>query len=169
MAHKYEHVSTGNGFSVQNGSIKTTVITQAGALSSVSGSLNGVTGSVSNITGTSAATMKLSTATATLAGVALSAGSQFVTVTSTDANHIVILPAPVVGTEIWLQNGATGYELRTSAPATIAINGGKEANAESAIGASVLVRAICTSATTWIASQFAADGTESKVDAAAAA
>lgn len=147
----------------------TEVIGSDGAFSgTVDGTVTGtVSGTLSNATGTSAATRKLSTATATLAGVALSAGSQFVTVTATDANHIVILPAPVVGTEIWLQNGATGYELRTSAPATIAINGGSGANAESAVGAAVLVRAICTSATTWIANTFAADGTEAKLEAAA--
>lgn len=129
-----------------------------------------VDGALSNATGTSAATMKLSTATATATGATtgtLSAGSQFVTVTSANADHIIILPDPVVGTEIWLQNGATGYELRSSAPATIAINGGSGANAESAVGASVLVRAICTSATTWIANTFAADGTEAKLEAAA--
>ena len=128
-----------------------------------------VDGTLSNATGTSASTLKLATATATTTGATLTAGSQFVTVTATDANHIIILPAPVVGTVIYLQNGATGYELRSSAPATVKINGGAEANAESAIGASTLVRAICTSATTWICSEFAADGTESATDAAAAA
>lgn len=74
---------------------------------------------------------------------------QFVTVTSNDANHIIILPAPVVGTIIILRNGATGYELRSSAPATVAINGGVGTNAESAIAANTMVIAVCTSATTW--------------------
>ena len=50
---------------------------------------------------------------------------------------------------IILRNGATGYELRSSAPATVAINGGAGANAESAIAASTMVIAICTTATTW--------------------
>lgn len=150
----------------------TEVIGSDGAFSgTVDGTVTGtVSGALSDATGTSAATMKLSTATATATGATtgtLSAGSQFVTVTSDDANKIIILPAPVVGTEIWLKNGATGYELRSSAPATIAINGGSGASAESAVGASVLVRAICTSATTWIASTFAADGTEAALEAAA--
>lgn len=77
------------------------------------------------------------------------AEAAFVTVTSADANHIVALPAPVVGKVIILRNGATGYELRSSAPATIAINGGAGAGAESAIAASTMVIAVCTTATTW--------------------
>ncbi len=74
---------------------------------------------------------------------------QFVTVTSADANHIVVLPTPTPGTIVILRNGATGYELRSSAPATVAINGGAASNAESAIAASTMVIAVCTSATTW--------------------
>ena len=64
--------------------------------------------------------------------------------------------------------GANGYELRTSNPASIAINGGIGANAESAIGANTLVRCICTSSTTWIATQFSSNGTESAVEVASA-
>ena len=74
---------------------------------------------------------------------------QFVTVTSADANHIVVLPTPTPGTIVILRNGATGYELRSSAPATVAINGGTGASAESAIAANTMVIAVCTSATTW--------------------
>lgn len=74
---------------------------------------------------------------------------QFVTVTSANAAHIVVLPEPVVGTIIILRNGATAYELRSSAPATVAINGGAGASAESAIAASTMVIAVCTTATTW--------------------
>ena len=107
--------------------------------------------------------------TATLAGAAIAdAGAlQFVTVTATDANHIVILPTPTPGTIVILRNGATGYELRSSAPATIAINGGAEANADSAIAASTMVIAVCTSATTWQAIGLA--GTTLAAVAAAAA
>lgn len=74
---------------------------------------------------------------------------QFVTVTSAGANNIIVLPTPTPGTIVILANGATGYELRSSAPGTVAINGGTGANAESAIAASTMVIAICTSATTW--------------------
>lgn len=75
---------------------------------------------------------------------------QIVNVTSDDANKVVTLPAPVPGTAIVLLNGATGYELRSSTPATVAINGGTAANAESAVAASTAVIVFCTSATTWL-------------------
>jgi len=74
---------------------------------------------------------------------------QFITVTSANAAHIVVLPTPTPGTIVILRNGATGYELRSSAPATVAINGGAGADAESAVAASTMVIAVCTSATTW--------------------
>lgn len=93
---------------------------------------------------------RTATADGTGTGTIAAAGLlQFVTVTSDDANKIVILPAPVPGTIVVLRNGATGYELRTSAPATIAINGGTGANAESAVAANTMVIAVCTTATTW--------------------
>lgn len=75
---------------------------------------------------------------------------QVVLVTSDDANKVITLPAPVVGTAVILLNGGTGYELRSSAPATVAINGGTGANTESAIAASTAVVVICTTATTWV-------------------
>ncbi len=98
-------------------------------------------------------------------------GTSFVTVNAdSDADHIIILPTPTPGTVVYLtENGSTGYELRSNDPANVAINGGSGANAESAIGGSTeLVRCVCVSATKWIATQFAADGTESKVTAASA-
>jgi len=91
---------------------------------------------------------------------------QFITVTSSNANNIVVLPTPTPGTIVILRNGATGYELRTSAPGTISINGGAGANAESAIAANSMVIAICTSATTWQAIGIAA-ATLAAVEAAA--
>ena len=104
-----------------------------------------------------------------VAGTAITkTGSRtFLTVASANAAHWVTLPTPVVGDEIWLKNGATGYEIRSSAPATIAINGGTGASAESAVIANQLVRLICTSATTWIATNFHTDGTVSALEAAA--
>lgn len=99
-------------------------------------------------------------------------GASFVVVSAAgDANHIVTLPEPVVGTIIHIaeKNGATtGFELRTSNPATIGINAGTGANAESAIGGAItLVRCVCVSSTNWVATQFGADGTESALAAAA--
>jgi len=92
---------------------------------------------------------------------------QFIQVTSANANHIVILPAPTPGVIVILNNGATGYELRSSDPATIAINGGSGAAAESAIAANSTVIAICISATAWKAIFLDADSDVAKVEAAA--
>lgn len=92
---------------------------------------------------------------------------QFVTVTSDSADKIIILPTPTPGTMVWLTNGATGYELRSSDPATIAINGGSGSNAESAIAANSTVLAICISATAWKAIFLDADADVAKVEAAA--
>ena len=100
----------------------------------------------------------------------IAAGTSVVLVDAdSDANHIIVLPAPVVGNIITIiENGTTGYELRTSTPASIGINGGTGANAESAIaGAITYIRCVCVSSTSWIATQFDADGDESKVEAAA--
>ena len=94
-------------------------------------------------------------------------GTTFVTVTSADANNIIVLPTPTPGVVVSLLNGATGYELRTSAPATISINGGAGANAESAIGANVLVVARCVSATAWIGTNYSTAGTVSATEVAA--
>lgn len=93
----------------------------------------------------------------------------FVTVTSDDANKIIVLPAPTPGTIVDIKNGATGYELRSSDPATISINGGAEADAESAIAANTLVVCRCVSATAWICTSFATAGTVTATQVAAAA
>lgn len=94
-------------------------------------------------------------------------GATFVTVTSANANHIVTLPTPTPGTLVVIHVGATGFELRSSAPATVAINGGTGASAESAIGANVTAFLFCVSATAWKGFQVGADGTTAGVEAAA--
>lgn len=94
-------------------------------------------------------------------------GNVFVQVTSANANNIVVLPAPIPGTRVNLNVGANGFELRTSAPATIAINGGTGASAESAIAANTYVEMICNSATTWIGRQYTTAGVQSAVEVAA--
>ena len=108
-----------------------------------------LTGNVSGqLTYTSVA--RTATSDGTTTGTIADAGMlQFVTVTSANANNIIILPTPTPGTIVILRNGATGYELRTSAPATIAINGGSGASAESALAANTMVIAVCPTATTW--------------------
>ena len=122
--------------------------TLVGALTgNVTGNLTGnVTGQVTY----PATVARTATADGTGTGTIAAAGLlQFVTVTSDSAAKIIILPTPTPGTIVILRNGATGYELRSSAPATIAINGGAGADAESAVAASTMVIAVCTSATTW--------------------
>ena len=89
------------------------------------------------------------------------------TVTSAGANDIVVLPTPVVGTVVKLLNGATGYELRTSDPATIAINGGTGAAAESAIAANTSVECRCVSATAWICNSYSTAGAVTATQVAA--
>jgi len=120
-----------------------------------------------NLTG-SAFKSEARTATADGTGTGqISAGTTFVPVTSANAAHIVTLPAPVPGLEITLQNGATGYEIRSSAPATISINGGAGANAESAVAASTTVVLRCVSATAWIGDTYTAAGVKGVLEVAA--
>jgi hypothetical protein len=85
-----------------------------------------------------------------------------------DANHILTLPSPKPGKVVILAGAATGGELRTSAPATIGINGGTDTAAESAIAANQRVIAICESSTNWKAFTIASDGTIAGLTAAAA-
>lgn len=119
------------------------------------------------LTGKMAAVARTATADGLTTGTIADAGLlQFVTVTSADANNIIVLPTPTPGTIVILRNGATGYELRTSSPTTIAINGGSGAAAESAIAASTMVIAVCTTATTWQALSLVAT-TLAAVEAAA--
>ncbi len=94
-------------------------------------------------------------------------GATHVTVTSASADNIIVLPAPVVGKQIVIDVGATGFELRSSAPDTIAINGGTGSAAESAIAANSTIIAICISATAWKAIFLDADADVAKVEAAA--
>lgn len=91
----------------------------------------------------------------------------FVQVTSASADNIIVLPTPTVGRQVVINVGANGYELRSSAPATVAINGGTGVNAESAIAANSTVIAICVSATAWKAFFLDADSDLAKVEAAA--
>ena len=84
-----------------------------------------------------------------------------------DANKIIILPAPVPGTIVILHNGATGYELRSDAPNTVAINGGTGSAGESAIPANSTVFMICVTTTAWKGFFLDADSDLAKVEAAA--
>jgi hypothetical protein len=93
---------------------------------------------------------RIPTAAGLTTGTIAEAGRlQVVLVESAAADNIIILPPPVVGTIVILLGNATGYELRTTDPATIGINGGTGAGAESAIPASTCAILICQSATAW--------------------
>jgi hypothetical protein len=133
--------------------------------------IGALTGNVTgNVTGQVTFTTAARTATAdgTGTGTIAAAGLlQFITVTSDDANKIIVLPAPTPATIVILHVAATGYELRSSAPATVAINGGAGAGAESAIGANTTVVMICATATSWKGFQLGSDGTLAQVEVAA--
>lgn len=126
-------------------------ITATTFLGAVTGAITGnVTGNVSGQITYPATVTRTATSDGLTTGTIADAGLlQFITVTSANANNIIVLPAPTPGTIVILRNGATGYELRSSAPGTVAINGGAGAAAESAIAANTMVIAVCTSATTW--------------------
>ena len=136
-------------------------ITESGIEANLTGNVTG------NVTG---AAFKSEARTATANGATtgqISAGVTHVAVTSANADHIITLPPPVPGTKITLINGATGYELRSSAPATVGINGGVGANAESAVAANTVVIVECVSATNWIGSTVTAAGVVGVLDVAA--
>jgi hypothetical protein len=118
---------------------------------------------------TMAAIARTATADGTTTGTIASGPTlQFITVTAGgDANSIIILPAPTPGSIVILHVAATGYELRTSSPTTIGINGGTGADAESAIPANTTVLMICATATSWKGLQLGSDGTLAKVEVAA--
>lgn len=101
--------------------------------------------------GKMSAVARTATADGTGTGTIAAAGLiQFVAVTAgSDANSIIVLPTPTPGRIVIGYVGATGHELRSSDPNTIAINGGTGAAAESAIAANMMWVAICTSATSW--------------------
>lgn len=89
-------------------------------------------------------------------------------VTSSNADHIVILPAPTVGRVIVLiEESTVGYEIRSSSPATIAINDGTGTNAESAIPASNIVVLVCASSTKWVGTKQTLAGVTTPLEAAA--
>lgn len=108
--------------------------------------------------------------TATAAGTTtgtISPATTHVTVTSDSADKIIILPAPVVGKKLTIHAGATGFELRSSDPATIAINGGTGSAAESAIAANSTCYLECVTATAWKGFFLDADSDVAKIEVAA--
>lgn len=108
--------------------------------------------------------------TATAAGVNIPEERfiQMVTPTWGAVDNILILPSPTPGKIVIIAGAATGGELRSSDPATIGINGGVGAGAESAIAANMLVVVICESATNWKGLTIASNGTVTTLQVAAA-
>lgn len=109
----------------------------------------------------------LLTATATGTKIPEDAFIQMVTPTWGAADNILILPTPTPGKIVIIAGAATGGELRSSAPATIAINGGVGASVESAVAADAMVIAVCESATSWKAFTLASNGAIAGLEAAA--
>jgi hypothetical protein len=92
----------------------------------------------------------------------------FTTVTGNggSANNWVTLPPPVPGKVIIIHFVAAG-EIRSSAPATVGINGGVGAAAESAVGAGVTGVFICATALNWNAFQMTSAGVLTLLEVAA--
>lgn len=110
------------------------------------------------------------TATAAPGGTTgvIAGGTEVVIVTSVNANNVITLPDADLGFVLTiLPVAANGYELRTHAPATVGINDGRAANAESAIA--IGLRVIChrTETDNWVCSNTAADGTVTVTEVAA--
>jgi len=88
-------------------------------------------------------------------------------VTSAASSKIVVLPTPTPGRPpLVIDVGANGFELASSAPATVAINGGAGSSFSSAIAANSTLIMICVSATAWKGFFLDADSDVAKVEAA---
>ena len=98
--------------------------------------------------------MGVQSITATDAGdgtgqISANGGSLVVVDADSDADHIVTLPPPEIGLLYIITVPTTGCELRTSAPATIGINGVTGSGKELAISAKMTHLCVCTSLTNW--------------------
>lgn len=154
------YVSTGGVLMVYNGSAWAEAGTAVSGASTFAAAVTFTTGQQSTVVARTATALGDGTG-------AIAAGTSAVLVTTDSADKIITLPAPVVNHTISIYNGATGYELRSTAPATIGINGGTSAAGESAIAASTYVECKCQSATNWICWSRIANGTLSVVQVAA--
>ena len=148
-----------------------TWVNDTGALTHLSpaSGVNGVLAPV--ITATTGAQSTAVSRTATVDGTGLAViatNTRNVTLTTPGTNAIITLPVPYAGYEVTLYNQSLiGYELRTSSPTTISINGGTGVDAESAIPAGVTVHCRGVSATKYVCTNIAADGTVTATEVAA--
>ena len=146
----------------------TTAGTNAASCVTVGGTQTLTNKTLTNPTINNAAVARTATADGLTTGTIADLGFiQHITVTSASADDIIVLPTPTPGVQVILNVGANGFELRSSTPASVGINGGTGASAESAIPANSTVFMTCVSATSWKGFYMDADGDLAKVEAAA--
>ena len=89
-----------------------------------------------------------------------------ISATSDSVHKAIVLPDPVLGRSLRIIN-VGAFELKTSDPSNVAINGGTGSNVESAIAANMIVDCVCTTTTTWVCTQTNSVGVQSPVQVAA--
>ena len=101
-------------------------------------------------------------------------GATYVSVTSGNAAHIVLLPPPTTGTVVWVNVSANGCEVRagsttgTDASATISIGANSASGGhETALAANMTALFVCTSATTWVGMTIASNNAIAAAEVAA--
>jgi hypothetical protein len=130
------------------------VVSSGGFTGAVTGAVTGdVTGDVNGYV-----TRQVEAVTVNSTGVAISADTDFASLTSANAAHIAILPAPVVGKVVRGAIAGTGCEIRSSVPTGIMVNGVTGAGVESALAANASFEATCVGATKWILLNFSSTG-----------
>lgn len=155
----------GSGMFLHGGNTTTPSIT--GQVSYVSG-MGFVANTQDGLIGIAPRETAVTAITASAGGI-VPAGASFVEVLGgTDNGDIITLPAPVVGHEVTLKVADTGYELRSSTPASIMINGGSGTNAECAIAAKTMTRCICVDSDSWFCYDITSAGTMAAIETAAA-
>lgn len=130
------------------------VVSAGGFTGDVTGDITGaVTGDVNGYV-----TRQVESVAASTAGTSISADTDFASLTSANAAHIVKLPAPVVGKVVRGAIAGTGCEIASSVPTGIAVNGVTGAGVESALAANASFEATCVGATKWILLNFSSTG-----------
>lgn len=130
------------------------VVSTGGFTGDVTGDVTGdITGDVSGYV-----TRQSEAVTVNSTGVAISADTDFASLTSANADHIAILPSPVVGKVVRGAIAGTGCEIRSSVPTGIAINGTTGAGVEAALAANASFEAVCIGDTKWILHNFSSTG-----------
>jgi hypothetical protein len=131
------------------------VVSTGGFTGDVTGDVTGdITGDVSGYV-----TRQSEAVTVNSTGVAISADTDFASLTSANADYIAILPSPVVGKVVRGAIAGTGCEIRSSVPTGIAINGTTGAAVEAALAANASFEATCIGSTKWLLLNFSSTGT----------